>query len=886
MTNNNLISTASQLRERSRCLDAALRYCRRGWSVVPLHGIRQNGLCTCGNATCSAPGKHPIGKWKHLQEYRMTEEEITTFYARRPWANVGIVTGAISGGLIVLDADGDAARYELTERAIDLGSGPTVITGRGYHYYLHGGERQLGNFSGSLPNVDGRADGGYVVAPPSMHVSGKRYEFAANSEMLPLPTASRVVLELFDSAKQGKNKRSDPSSSNGSRHGTTGNFFGPGAFVGGRERAYALQVLGSECLAVRSASFGQQEHVLNAAALKVGHHLSAGAIDLRTAREALVEAGLSMACQPGRAAWDRRTIEDKVQRALHDGASHPFDYASVNWRDTGTSSSTDETDRTPSKATSVSSVSPLAWERLEELPPLRKDVPALDASLLPDGLRAWIVDRADLLQVPLEFVVMPALAALGMTLGRRLGVFPKAKPKWLVIPNLWCVIIGAPGSKKTSALSTGTSLLKVVEHEERAEYDKAIEKWTKEKDEKEVRLAALGETIAALQRESLQRELDEQELVEQSEVMSERERIIEEIKLTEPRVPRRYYTSDGTAEKVAELLSKHPLGIANIQDELSSWFASLGKKGREGERQFYLTGWAGTESFISDRIMRGTTAVEAVCLSVIGGIQSDVFEHQLVNHALDGSSGDGLLQRFQLMVWPEPLRHYRNVDRLEDDEASEQALEVFRFAARLDPRSISFCGRVDFDDRQNAGLRLTDEAQDFFDEWHVTLNRRIRSPEYEKQPGFASHLAKFDKLFASLALLDYVSDLAGSLLPQGPYFAPSAKAISLKSVVRAAHLCAFLEAHALKVYASEVDPSVAPAHALAAKIRDGSVFEGMTVREIDRSGWSGLKNAKLVEAGLALLKELRWVRVETVRPATGRPTRVVRLSPYLKGALA
>lgn len=118
--------------------------------------------------------KRPLFDWAEFQSRRPTEEEVEHWWATWPDANIAIVTGAVSG-LVVADADGPAGLVWMKEHLPR--TGVYVRTGKGWHgYYRHpGGEvRNRGRIG---PEVDIRADGGYVVAPPSVHASGQRYEF-------------------------------------------------------------------------------------------------------------------------------------------------------------------------------------------------------------------------------------------------------------------------------------------------------------------------------------------------------------------------------------------------------------------------------------------------------------------------------------------------------------------------------------------------------------------------------------------------------------------------------------------------------------------------------------------------------------------------------------
>jgi putative DNA primase/helicase len=166
---------------------AALALCRRGWNLIPL----------------APSGKQPFIAWREFQERRATDTEARAWWARWPEANVGVVTGAISG-LVVLDVDprhgGDAslvqleATYGALPRTIEARTG-----GGGRHlFFAHPGVPVRSRAGHLGPGLDVRGDGGYVVVPPSVHPSGVPYAWvnppdAADLAPLPAWLRARVV---------------------------------------------------------------------------------------------------------------------------------------------------------------------------------------------------------------------------------------------------------------------------------------------------------------------------------------------------------------------------------------------------------------------------------------------------------------------------------------------------------------------------------------------------------------------------------------------------------------------------------------------------------------------------------------------------------------------
>lgn len=158
-------------------LDHALFYCRRGWSVIPIR----------------PGGKQPLVRWQRFQGERADEALVTRWFRRWPDANVAIVTGAVSG-LVVFDVDpahgGDDSLAALERRFGALPETVEVLTGGGgrHLYFGHPGIF-FPNRVGIRPGLDLRGDGGYVVAPPSLHPSGRRYMFEVSHHPEDLPVA-------------------------------------------------------------------------------------------------------------------------------------------------------------------------------------------------------------------------------------------------------------------------------------------------------------------------------------------------------------------------------------------------------------------------------------------------------------------------------------------------------------------------------------------------------------------------------------------------------------------------------------------------------------------------------------------------------------------------
>ncbi len=125
-----------------------------------------------------SPGKRPYTH-RGLHDASTDPDQIRGWWRKWPDANVGIRTGAESG-LIVLDVDPDHGGDESLAQLEAL-QGPLPATvqqrtgGGGRHYLFQHPGTPVRNRAGFRPGLDVRGDGGYIVAPPSRHISGERY---------------------------------------------------------------------------------------------------------------------------------------------------------------------------------------------------------------------------------------------------------------------------------------------------------------------------------------------------------------------------------------------------------------------------------------------------------------------------------------------------------------------------------------------------------------------------------------------------------------------------------------------------------------------------------------------------------------------------------------
>lgn len=162
---------------------AAKEWHARGFNVLPLkRGTKQPAL----------------SRWEPFQERRVTKEELRKWKAKFA-GGLGVVTGKISG-IVVLDSDGELGESVLHEFEKLHGTLPKTLvvrsgSGRGLHrYYRHPGFHVVSRANKSI-ELDVRGDGGFIVLPPSSHISGGQYVIVDDAPIAELPQALLSFIE-------------------------------------------------------------------------------------------------------------------------------------------------------------------------------------------------------------------------------------------------------------------------------------------------------------------------------------------------------------------------------------------------------------------------------------------------------------------------------------------------------------------------------------------------------------------------------------------------------------------------------------------------------------------------------------------------------------------
>ncbi|MHB1682832.1 MAG: YfjI family protein [Bacilli bacterium] len=481
--------------------------------------------------------------------------------------------------------------------------------------------------------------------------------------------------------------------------------------------------------------------------------------------------------------------------------------------------------------------------------------PHLEESLLPRRLRAWVVDVAMRASLPLEMVAVPAMVSLAAILARRVGIRPSRLDDFTVICNLYGAIVGRPGLMKSHAVSSGLQPLTRIEAQEREKWKAIAEETTAKRESFQARIAGCKQAIQQAAKKGQDVGALEISMISLMHDLNEL-----------PVGPKRYVIGDATQEKIADLLIRNTHGLVMVRDELAGWLAGMEQENHRTDRGFFLNAWNGSDGYSVDRIGRGSLWVPTLCLSIIGGIQPAKLR-RYIDEAVSDGGADGLLSRFQLLVWPDDVPAYTSPGA-PDHGARQKAFSCFEHLATVDVNTFQI-NRDEHDADTLPYLHFSPDAQIMHDEWRASLERRLRSGQLADTPAYEAHISKFRSLLPSLALMLHLGD-------------GETGDVSLDAVKRAASWCTYLDAHARKVYRGELDDGTSSAHALAHRIKIGDVIDGMLLRDLYRKHWGELTTKQAVVKAIDSLTPLGWVRIETQIAENGRDVYVLRVNPAMR----
>lgn len=359
-------------------------------------------------------------------------------------------------------------------------------------------------------------------------------------------------------------------------------------------------------------------------------------------------------------------------------------------------------------------------------------IPAFSPAFFPDVIGRFASVRADMIGCDASGLAVAAIAACGAVISDTIKLRMKRHDDgWTENARLWVMLVGDPSRKKTPILSAVSRKLAHMDADMVREHDIAFRDWSEDKQ---------GAAPLA----------------------------------------KRLRISNITVESASEICAANPDGVLSLQDELSGWFGGIekysGGKGGSADRAFWLQAYNGGH-YAVDRVGRKAAFVDNLSISMIGGVQPGP-----IRKLMEGSSDDGLIQRFLPIMLGEPSL---GKDIEMPDVAAEYDALIGRLHAMKPPETFLGTKTLVFDDEAQA-LRNALEAK------HLAMmtgfegvNRKV-----------ASHVGKYDGMFGRLCVIFHCIRAATEAPGE-----PLGAVVGIDTAKRAeAFLHRFLRRHALAFY--------------------------------------------------------------------------------------
>ena len=483
------------------------------------------------------------------------------------------------------------------------------------------------------------------------------------------------------------------------------------------------------------------------------------------------------------------------------------------------------------------SAEPSNWPDPQEIKAALPAVPAFDLDLLPDVFRPFVKDSAERMGQPTDYFAIPLMIVAGAVLGSTWAVAPKANDRrWLVPPVLWGGVIARSGTKKSACISLAVQPAHEIEKmlaaahvqnltaysTQRIAYDNAV---------KMAQKAAAKQQYIAIPPEPVKPE------------------------------PERLVVNDSTYQKLADIMRCSPRGLLSVADELAGTMVSWEQKGQEPARAFYLTAHNGDQPYRVDRVEAGSKLIECAFMCIVGGVQPSILASYVRQATTGGAGDDGLVQRFQMLTWPDIPAELHEVDRAHDAAAEKAAFDALLRLRNLTANDVG----AEVQGRRSI-LIFSKPAQAVYTKFRLIIDWRARSGDLG--PALSSHISKSPAVIATIAALIHLLD--GGIGP-----------IGLVATRKAIKWFYYLHAHSIRIYAGSTISGAESARNLADKLEESCLGESFTSREVSRKGWMGLGSVSEAEEACQWLCDVNWLKAEQ-RQGAGRPTIYYHVNPKVR----
>lgn len=813
-----------------RFLKAAVWYAEHGWKVFPL----------------LERGKTP--RTKHgVKDASSDLGKIRAWWKAWPSANIGLACGPSK--IIVVDVDARNGGIESWNEILAEHSGidETVRSrtgGGGFHLFYRVPESQtqespayesptreskaqepsrFRNTAGKIGRgIDTRADGGYVVLPPSIHPGGSVYVWDEAKSPVKLK-CSPIPQALVDRLESGRARPSSPSPGGQTRKALSS------------DSPYVRAALAGELEKLRKAPEGTRNQTLNEASFALGQLIAAGLLDRGTVETILAGASLEI----GLGATECRST---IRSGIEAGMLHP--------RVIEEATATDA--RIPPRPNSPATSSEPPTEPPEEDAqpiPLGVAQPSpMSAGIFTGWLGEMIEAEAVASETPRELAAMIALGVLAAACQKTFSIRPE--PGYFEPLNLWVAPALDPGNRKTTVMTAMTAPLIDWERERIKAALLAIRLAESEAKLIQLQIATIRKRAARSSGEKL--ELAKKEIAALETEMP-----------PIPSIPRTI-VQDVTPEHLGTMLSTHDERLAIFSDE-GGLFDLMAGRYSNGipNLDIYLQAHSGASVRV-DRGSRDPVILHHPTLTITLSPQPSVLRGLIETKSFRSR---GLLARF-LFLLPVSMLGYRRLETTPVPEAVKTAYDA-AIRSLLEMTPIE-CGNGE---KRPNYITLSPEAWNLWKDYSRVVEIEMRPGErFEHMTDWAG---KFPGAVARIAALLHCAEHA--------HARPDASEVSAGTMGRTLKLADLLAEHALAVFDMMGADTEVVAASRIWKWIEKNRKRTVTAREIGRALRSVFHTMDELDLPLKHLVDLGYITERPPSNTRGRPSRIFDVNQGVAG---
>jgi hypothetical protein len=593
--------------------------------------------------------KKPLPGTRGFHDATTNDRIIERMWDNTPKANIGVATGKISG-IFVFDIDGPEGAQSLTAFETKFGPLPETLeqtTGKGRQLFFLMPEREIRNRQSLMPGIDIRGTGGYVVIAPSIHPNGKAYAWPYGDDTNIAP-APKALLDLINPPKKNVAPWEKLASKQQAKKPVQTTEQTTG-LTGMVSVMERARLYLDKCAPAIQGAGGHDALLWAAKALVVGFELD------DSSAISLLWSNYNPRCSPP---WDpsnkkeKRDFERKVEQARNLPSQKPRGWLLDEY---SLRSSEDSIIAMAKGQATIQNLLASNKKKTETevktVSPSKKiqEFQQFPINFFPKQLKAYCKEITNAMDVDSSFVALPMLVTAAGAMGNAWRI--QIKNKWIEPPTLWGGVIGNSGTNKS---------------------------------------APMDEVIKPLKLDILLKDIKNPLLCPICDVIID----------------------DATTEAIVSALSNSAKGLLSHRDELASWVNTFDSYRKAGaDEQIWISFWNAKEYKVNRKTNDEVTKIPAASVSLLGGIQPDIF----IKCFDPGKFASGLVPRLLVVCPPERQRKWN------DSEISDESIALWEDVimklrlqnfASFDPNAQKFQPNI---------LTLSKEAKTAYTDWYTEM---------------------------------------------------------------------------------------------------------------------------------------------------------------------